>query len=98
MALRTRATTTIGAQVRNPLRARPLDPDEKLVARAQNGDLTLLKNWSPPPQPRLRTLIDIVANVEEAQDARQETFLNVFVRIFMYIGISSIARNSPRGY
>ncbi len=58
------------------------DPDAELVARVQDGDLDAFEELVTRHSRRVyRTLMGIVGNVEEAQDAMQDTFLKAFQHI-----------------
>jgi len=84
----------------------PEDPDADLVARAQGGSLEafeeLIRRHS---RPVFRILVAILGDPEEAKDAMQDTFLNVFRHLGDFEGRSkfstwlvSIARNSAVQY
>jgi RNA polymerase sigma-70 factor (ECF subfamily) len=67
----------------------PDDPDAALVARAQNGDLDAFEELVTCHSRRVyRTLVGIVGNVEEAQDAMQDTFVKAFQHIGNFEGRS----------
>lgn len=58
------------------------DPDAELVARVQGGDLKAFEELVTRHSRRVyRMLVGIVVNVEEAQDATQDTFLKAFQHI-----------------
>ena len=58
------------------------DPDAELVARVQNGDGEAFGELITRHNRRVfRTLISIVKDVDEAQDAMQDTFLKAFEKI-----------------
>lgn len=59
-----------------------IDPDAGLIARVQNGDLEAFGDLVARHSRRVyRTLIAILGNVEEAQDAMQDTFLKAFEHV-----------------
>jgi RNA polymerase sigma-70 factor (ECF subfamily) len=59
-----------------------VDPDAGLVAKAQGGDLDAFEELVARHSRRVyRALMGIVGNVEEAQDATQDTFLKAFQHI-----------------
>ena len=65
-----------------PTRSLQIDPDVELVSRVQDGDLDAFEELVTRHSRRVyRTLLGIVGNVEEAQDAMQDTFLKAFQHI-----------------
>ena len=78
------------------------DPDARLVADAQAGDLEAFEKLIRRHTSTLyRTLVAILANAEESQDALQDALLNAFKHISDFQGRSkfstwlvSIARNT----
>jgi RNA polymerase sigma-70 factor, ECF subfamily len=59
-----------------------VDPDAVLVTRVQNGNLDAFEELITRHSRRVyRTLVGIVGNVEEAQDAMQDAFLKAFQHI-----------------
>jgi RNA polymerase sigma-70 factor, ECF subfamily len=59
-----------------------VDPDLDLVVRVQGGDLSAFEELVSRHSRRIyRTLLAIVGNVEDAEDAMQETFLKVFQNV-----------------
>ncbi len=59
-----------------------IDLDTALVARVQEGNLNAFEELFARHSRRVyRTLVAITGNVEEAQDAMQDTFLKAFVHI-----------------
>ena len=68
------------------------DPDAELVARVQRGDLDAFEEIVARHGRRVyRTLLGILANVEEAKDAMQDTFLKVFQHIGDFEGRSKFS-------
>lgn len=60
----------------------PADPDTELVRRVQDGDLAAFEELLHRHNRRVyRTLVAIIGNREEAQDATQDTFLKAFEHI-----------------
>jgi RNA polymerase sigma-70 factor (ECF subfamily) len=58
------------------------DPDAGLVAKVKGGDLDAFEELVTRHSRRVyRTLVGIVGNVEDAQDAMQDTFLKAFQHI-----------------
>jgi RNA polymerase sigma-70 factor, ECF subfamily len=80
----------------------PVDPDAELVVRVQEGDLDAFEELVISHSRRVyRTLISIIGNVQEAQDAMQDTFLKAFEHIGDFQGrskfstwLTSIASNT----
>jgi RNA polymerase sigma-70 factor (ECF subfamily) len=69
-----------------------VDPDAWLVARVQDGDLDAFEELVTRHSRRVyRTLVGIVGNVEEAQDAVQDTFLKAFQHIGSFQGRSKFS-------
>jgi len=65
-----------------PTEGTQVDPDAELVARVQDGDLDAFEDLVARHSRRVyRTLMGILGNVEEAQDAMQDTFLKAFQHI-----------------
>lgn len=59
-----------------------VDPDFELVVRVQGGELDAFEELISRHSRRIyRTLVSIVGNVEDAEDAMQETFLKAFQHI-----------------
>jgi RNA polymerase sigma-70 factor (ECF subfamily) len=59
-----------------------VDPDAELVARVQDGDLNAFEELISRHSRRVyRTLLTIVGNIEDAEDAMQDTFLKAFQHI-----------------
>jgi RNA polymerase sigma-70 factor (ECF subfamily) len=79
-----------------------IDPDAELVVRVQDGDLDAFEELVINHSRRVyRTLISIIGNVQEAQDAVQDTFLKAFEHIGDFQGrskfstwLTSIASNT----
>jgi RNA polymerase sigma-70 factor (ECF subfamily) len=68
------------------------DPDIELVTRVQNGELDAFEELIHRHRRRVyRTLVAIVGNMEEAQDAAQDTFLNAFEHISRFEGRSKFS-------
>jgi RNA polymerase sigma-70 factor (ECF subfamily) len=79
----------------SPARGRPtgegqtVDPDSKLVGRAQRGDLDAFEALVQLHSKRAyRTLVGILGDVEEARDAMQDTFLKAFQHLANFQGRS----------
>jgi RNA polymerase sigma-70 factor, ECF subfamily len=80
----------------------PVDPDAELVVRVQKGDLNAFEELAISHSRRVyRTLISIIGNVQEAQDAMQDSFLKAFEHIGDFQGrskfstwLTSIASNT----
>jgi RNA polymerase sigma-70 factor (ECF subfamily) len=69
-----------------------IDPDAPLVARVKAGDLDAFEELVARHSRRVhRTLVGIVGNVPEAQDAFQETFLKAFQHISSFQGRSTFS-------
>jgi len=69
-----------------------IDPDASLVARVKAGDLDAFEELVTRHSRRVhRTLVGIVGNVPEAQDAFQETFLKAFRHISSFQGRSTFS-------
>ena len=69
-----------------------IDPDASLVARVKAGDLDAFEELVTRHSRRVhRTLVGIVGNVPEAQDAFQETFLKAFRHIGSFQGRSTFS-------
>jgi RNA polymerase sigma-70 factor (ECF subfamily) len=69
-----------------------VDLDAALVARVQDGDLDAFEELvSRHSRCVYRTLVGIVGNVEEAQDAVQDTFLKAFQHIGSFQGRSKFS-------
>ena len=65
-----------------PPGTQPIDLDAALVTRVQEGNLDAFEELFARHSRRVyRTLVAITGNVEEAQDAMQDTFLKAFVHI-----------------
>ena len=76
-----------------PTEGAQIDPDASLVARVQAGDLEAFEELVIRHSRRVhRTLVGIVGNVQEAQDAFQETFLKAFRYIGSFEGRSTFSR------
>jgi RNA polymerase sigma-70 factor (ECF subfamily) len=76
-----------------PTEGAKIDPDASLVARVQAGDLDAFEELVIRHSRRVhRTLVGIVGNVQEAQDAFQETFLKAFRYIGSFEGRSTFSR------
>jgi RNA polymerase sigma-70 factor (ECF subfamily) len=79
-----------------------VDPDSELVARVRYGDLDAFEELVIAHSRRVyRTLISVIGNVQEAQDAMQDTFLKAFEHIGDFQGrskfstwLTSIASNT----
>ncbi len=68
------------------------DPDAELVARVQRGDLDAFDELVTRHSRRVyRTLMGILANTDEAQDAMQDTFLKAFRHIGDFQGRSKFS-------
>jgi RNA polymerase sigma-70 factor (ECF subfamily) len=68
------------------------DPDIELVTRVQNGELDAFEELIHRHRRRVyRTLVAIVGNLEEAQDATQDTFLKAFEHIGRFEGRSKFS-------
>ncbi len=68
------------------------DPDAELVARVQHGDVDAFEELVTRHSRRVyRTLMGILANIEEAQDAMQDTFLKAFQHIGEFQGRSKFS-------
>jgi len=68
------------------------DPDSELVARVQRGDLDAFEELVARHSRRVyRTLMGILSNIEEAQDAVQDTFLKAFQHIGDFQGRSKFS-------
>jgi RNA polymerase sigma-70 factor, ECF subfamily len=78
------------------------DPDAELVSKAQHGDLQAFEELVSRHTRRLyRMLVAIIKNADDARDAVQDTFLNVFEHIGGFQGrskfstwLTSIANNT----
>lgn len=69
-----------------------IDPDASLVARVKAGDLNAFEELVARHSRRVhRTLVGIVGNVPEAQDAFQETFLKAFRHLSSFQGRSTFS-------
>ncbi|MBV8709419.1 MAG: sigma-70 family RNA polymerase sigma factor [Acidobacteriaceae bacterium] len=67
---------------KNPSDDGQIDPDAALVTRVQDGNADAFEELLARHSCRVyRTLVSIIGNVEEAQDALQETFLKVLMHI-----------------
>ena len=76
-----------------PAEGAQIDPDAGLVARVQAGELEAFEELVIRHSRRVhRTLVGIVGNVQEAQDAFQETFLKAFRYIGSFEGRSTFSR------
>ncbi len=68
------------------------DPDAELVASVQRGDLDAFEELVARHTRRVyRTLMGILGNIEEAQDAVQDTFLKAFQHIGDFQGRSKFS-------
>jgi RNA polymerase sigma-70 factor (ECF subfamily) len=75
-----------------PTKEAQVDVDSELVARAQHGDLVAFEELVARHGRRVyRTLMSIVGNIEEAQDAMQDTFLKAFQHIGEFQGRSKFS-------
>jgi RNA polymerase sigma-70 factor, ECF subfamily len=73
-------------------RVAQVDPDTGLVARVQNGELDAFEELVARHSRRVyRTLVGIIGNVEQAQDAMQDTFLKAFEHIGDFRGRSKFS-------
>lgn len=69
-----------------------VDPDAGLVARVQGGNVDAFEELVARHSRRVyRTLMSILGNVEEAQDAMQDTFLKAFQHIGNFQGRSKFS-------
>jgi len=70
----------------------PADPDAELVARVQQGEVNAFEELVTRHSRRVyRTLMGILANAGEAQDAMQDTFLKAFQHIGEFQGRSKFS-------
>jgi len=78
--------------VDRPTEGAQVDPDAELVARVQTGDLDAFEELVARHSRRVyRTLMGILGNIEEAQDAMQDTFLKAFQHIGGFQGRSKFS-------
>ena len=69
-----------------------VDPDADLVQRVQGGDLDAFEELISRHSRRIyRSLLAIVANIEDAEDAVQDTFLKAFQHIGKFEGRSKFS-------
>jgi RNA polymerase sigma-70 factor (ECF subfamily) len=69
-----------------------VDPDADLVIRVQGGDLDAFEELISRHSRRIyRSLLAIVANIEDAEDAVQDTFLKAFQHIGKFEGRSKFS-------
>jgi len=91
-----------GSESRPTEREGPPDPDAESVAKVQRGDLDAFEELILRHSKRVyRTLIGILGNPDDAQDAMQDTFLKAFQHLAGFEGrskfstwLTSIASNT----